>query len=239
MTSFKSELGATFDNFYVLEADHVIPRANSWIGTLGKGPNGTMLELKAENLKKPEVVRDVGLVILDTCNAASGGILVFFPSYKAMYNLKSNWVRTGLIEQMQRTKKVFEESKTEDFQAWMKRFSDAIDCYSNNNNNNSDNSDTINGCLLFAVYRGKVSEGMDFADAKARAIVAIGVPYSYFGDEKLHTKREYNEGKRRRLAQQNQGSNHVLSGFEYYENEAFRGAFHDQVDDELNFSSFS
>jgi Rad3-related DNA helicase len=30
------------------------------------------------------------------------------------------------------------------------------------------------GCVMFAVFRGKVSEGLDFSDNKARAVVSIG-----------------------------------------------------------------
>lgn len=33
------------------------------------------------------------------------------------------------------------------------------------------------GAILCCVARGKVSEGIDFADEMARAVVVIGVPY--------------------------------------------------------------
>jgi Rad3-related DNA helicase len=33
------------------------------------------------------------------------------------------------------------------------------------------------GALLFAVCRGKISEGMDFIDDHARAVISIGIPY--------------------------------------------------------------
>ena len=33
------------------------------------------------------------------------------------------------------------------------------------------------GALLFAVCRGKISEGMDFIDDNARAVISIGIPY--------------------------------------------------------------
>ena len=33
------------------------------------------------------------------------------------------------------------------------------------------------GAILFAVCRGKASEGIDFTDEMARAVVVIGIPY--------------------------------------------------------------
>lgn len=33
------------------------------------------------------------------------------------------------------------------------------------------------GALLIAVCRGKVSEGLDFCDENARAVVTIGIPF--------------------------------------------------------------
>lgn len=40
----------------------------------------------------------------------------------------------------------------------------------------------IDGALLIAVCRGKVSEGLDFTDDNARAVVTIGIPFPNFKD---------------------------------------------------------
>ena len=39
-----------------------------------------------------------------------------------------------------------------------------------------------NGALLLAVYRGRASEGLDFSDNYARAVIALGIPYPNIKD---------------------------------------------------------
>jgi Fanconi anemia group J protein len=68
------------------------------------------------------------------------------------------------------------------------------------------------GCVFFAVFRGKVSEGLDFVDENARAVISIGIPYPALKDEKIVLKREFND--------QTRGS--VLNGSNWYEKQAFR-----------------
>lgn len=40
----------------------------------------------------------------------------------------------------------------------------------------------VDGALLIAVCRGKVSEGLDFTDDNARAVVTIGIPFPNIKD---------------------------------------------------------
>ena len=42
-----------------------------------------------------------------------------------------------------------------------------------------------------AVLRGKVSEGLDFADNNGRAVVIIGIPYPPVKDPKIQLKQKY------------------------------------------------
>lgn len=43
-----------------------------------------------------------------------------------------------------------------------------------------------NGSLLIAVYRGRASEGLDFSDNYARAVIAIGIPYPNVKDVQVN-----------------------------------------------------
>jgi len=68
--------------------------------------------------------------------------------------------------------------------------------------------------LLIAVCRGKVSEGMDFSDGRARAVITVGIPYPNFKDTQVVLKRKYND-----MADKSRG---LLSGHDWYEIQAFR-----------------
>lgn len=67
---------------------------------------------------------------------------------------------------------------------------------------------------MLAVCRGKVSEGLDFSDNNARAVVCIGIPFPNFKDTQVELKREYNDKK--------SAVKRVLNGSEWYEIQAFR-----------------
>lgn len=73
---------------------------------------------------------------------------------------------------------------------------------------------TPRGAMLLAVFRGKASEGTDFADEFARGVVLVGVPYPNAKDERVALKKAYNDAApaQRRLQ----------SGAAWYALEAFR-----------------
>ena len=73
----------------------------------------------------------------------------------------------------------------------------------------------VNGALFIAIFRGKVSEGMDFADNNARAVICVGIPFPGFKDPQVNLKKEYNDKKR-------ESNKNILTGREWYEIEAFR-----------------
>lgn len=47
------------------------------------------------------------------------------------------------------------------------------------------------GAIFMAVCRGKVSEGLDFADINGRAVIVTGLPYPPFKDPRVVLKRKY------------------------------------------------
>lgn len=47
------------------------------------------------------------------------------------------------------------------------------------------------GAIFMGVCRGKVAEGLDFADMNGRAVIITGLPYPPFKDPKVILKRQY------------------------------------------------
>ena len=52
------------------------------------------------------------------------------------------------------------------------------------------------GCILMGVCRGKISEGIDFANEMSRAVVITGLPFAPAMDAKIKLKREFLDGAR-------------------------------------------
>lgn len=91
-------------------------------------------------------------------------------------------------------------------------------------------SNDIDGAALFAVMRGRASEGMDIADYASRGVAILGLPYPPFMDPRVKLKMAYldeqhtellNEASRKK----NEGSMPVSShptGRSWYNIQAWR-----------------
>ena len=66
-----------------------------------------------------------------------------------------------------------------------------------------------------AVCRGKVSEGLDFADNNARAVICLGIPFPAIKSPEVDLKMKYND-------QRKQKNKNILTGNAWYEIQAFR-----------------
>ena len=67
--------------------------------------------------------------------------------------------------------------------------------------------------LLFTVYRGKNSEGINFSDDEARMVICVGVPYAKLSDIKIYLKREF-------LDKKNKIEKNGFTGQEWYREDA-------------------
>lgn len=204
MGSFSSELSIKFN--IQLEANHVINKSQVWVGTVGDGPKGRKLCATFQHSETYTFQDEVGELLLHVCQAVSKGVLCFLPSYKMMEKLRDRWVNTGLWERMEDVKTVIAEPRggaKGEFDELLQCYYDAIKF-----------SDHRDGALLLAVCRGKVSEGLDFTDDNARAVVTIGIPFPYIKDLQVELKMKYND--------QHSKSRGLLTGRDWYEIQAYR-----------------
>ncbi|XP_069828826.1 Fanconi anemia group J protein [Dendropsophus ebraccatus] len=204
MGSFSSELGVKFS--IQLEANHVIQKSQVWVGTVGAGPKGRKLCATYQHTETFDFQDEIGALLLSVCQTVSHGVLCFLPSYKMLEKLKDRWLHTGLWKSLEEIKTVIKEpqggDKT-DFDKLLQMYYDAIRY-----------KGTRDGALLIAVCRGKVSEGLDFSDDNARAVITVGIPFPNIKDLQVELKRKYND--------QHSKTRGLLPGSQWYEIQAYR-----------------
>ena len=83
------------------------------------------------------------------------------------------------------------------------------------------NDPTRKGAIFFAVCRGKVSEGLDFADRNGRAVIITGLPFPNVKDPHVVLKRQFLD---ERAALQKKGGiiTTRLTGGDWYRQSAYR-----------------
>jgi regulator of telomere elongation helicase 1 len=189
--SFAAELGVPFP--IRLENPHVVPRAQVWVGVLGTGPSGRPLNSSFATRSAEEYKQELGDAVVAIAAAVPDGLLVFFASYGLMYDALEAWKRppsrggAPAWERLAAHKAaVVEPRDPAAFPAAAADFRAKLD------------SPAYRGAALFAVCRGKASEGLDFADRAGRAVVVTGIPFPMKVDPKVVIKQEVlNEAARR------------------------------------------
>jgi chromosome transmission fidelity protein 1 len=111
------------------------------------------------------------------------------------------WKATGLLQTMQRYKKVHREPKSS------QQVELALDAYSRDA--------TSNGALLLSVVGGKMSEGINFANDMARCVMVVGLPYPDITDPELKEKMSTMDAAAAK-------SKSSISGQAYYQNLCMR-----------------
>lgn len=217
MASFSSELGVKFPIH--LEANHVVASSQVWVGTLASGPSGSAVNASYQSSETFTFQDEVGKAVLNICETVPHGVLCFFPSYNMLDKLSKRWQVTGLWSKLLDKKKIVSEPRGGDkleFDDIMHQFYHAVRTSEDEEctDSDSDVESFVDGGLFLAVCRGKVSEGLDFADNNARAVITIGIPFPNVKDIQVELKRKYNTHYA--------ASRGLLTGSEWYEIQAYR-----------------
>ncbi|KAL4419625.1 hypothetical protein ABPG77_008566 [Micractinium sp. CCAP 211/92] len=202
LEGFASELGTPFG--ITLEAPHVVDmRRQVWAGVVGAGPGGTQLVATYKNQCEAAFQDAVGRVVLEAAACIPDGLLVFMPSYSLLDRLMARWKSTGTLKQLGELKKVVQEPRGGGQDALKKTMADYYGAIQSGS-----------GGIFFAVCRGKVSEGLDFADGNARGVIIVGIPFPHAKDLKVNEKKAFNDRGQRSLG--------LVSGDTWYSQQAFR-----------------
>uniref|UniRef100_A0A803LNB6 Regulator of telomere elongation helicase 1 homolog n=1 Tax=Chenopodium quinoa TaxID=63459 RepID=A0A803LNB6_CHEQI len=214
MDSFAYELKLEFP--IRLENPHVISSSQIWAGVVPVGPSNYSFNSSYRTRDVLEYKQELGNAIVNFARIVPDGLLVFFPSYYIMENCISCWKdhsRGNLASQSTIWERIckFKQPVIEPRQSSL--FSTSIEDFTSKLNNPS-----TSGAVFFAVCRGKVSEGLDFADQYGRAVIVTGLPFALRTDPKVRLKREFLDEHAR---DQNTGHK-PLTGEAWYDQQASR-----------------
>ncbi|KAF8918871.1 helicase C-terminal domain-containing protein [Mucidula mucida] len=161
---------------------HIIPSSNLLGLTISKGPTGTDLEYKSDKQSEKPVINELGQIVSNFINVVPSGMIVFFPSYKFLNTAKDVWKSSGQIEKFGKKKAVFfEPEEATAVESVMQEYAAAV----------CGQHDGVKGAVLFAVIGAKLSEGLNFADDLARAVVIVGLPFANLGSPELRERMKY------------------------------------------------
>lgn len=178
LNSFATELAIPFP--VRLENPHIISDKQVFVSIVSKGSDGTPLNCSYENRSNEKYLHSLGQTLCNFVRIIPDGVLVFFPSYAVLKSCVDYWTSSGIFTNITLQKAVVREGQRDlDFTSLIQSYYENVD------------SSEKRGCVLLAVCRGRVSEGMDFADQYARAAIVIGLPLPPFYDPRVQLKKKY------------------------------------------------
>lgn len=202
-----------------LEASHVISLNDQLLAVgIGHFPCGSPLTVTFSKYNKnDDFLCKLGDAIATVVESIPrGGVLVFLSSYSLLKRCIKLWrdnagwsemsVKCDVWDRLvsNKGKVIVEPTGSQvDFEAKREEYQDTIR--------------RTGTCVLFAVFRGKMSEGISFNDENARGVICVGIPYPSSFDRSVKAKKSYNN-EQRKLA----GKTAMLSGDAWYSQQAYR-----------------
>ncbi|CAL1684007.1 unnamed protein product [Lasius platythorax] len=202
MKPFISELGIPIA--VQLENPHIVTKQQVCVGVLSQGPDNHPLNSSYNTRNDPKYIASLGRTVYNFSCIVPHGLLIFFPSYPIMKKCRDDWQNMGLWTQIAERKPIYVEPTSKDgFVNVMNEYYQKI------------RDPSCKGAVFMAVCRGKVSEGLDFANANGRAVLIIGLPFPPLKDPRVMLKQRYLEEIRTTEKES-------LTGQEWYQLEASR-----------------
>ncbi|KAK0414708.1 hypothetical protein QR680_011578 [Steinernema hermaphroditum] len=185
--TFESELGMTFK--FKMEGDQVIPNEQIFASIVPTGPTGGRLCATYNYINgNDSFTAELSAIIKSVCETVPKGVLCFFPSYRLLEKVWEYMEAKDILRSLNMIKKILKEPRrSSELAGVMDQYEKAIE------NPKTAIGAKGNGALMFAVFRGKVSEGIDFTDDRARCVISVGIPYPNAVDEQVVEKKKYND----------------------------------------------
>ena len=209
INSFSSELGMRFHR--KLSAPHVIGQDRIFariISSYAREKDNLSFNFSFDTLhtqnKFNEQARALGNFLHEACQKIPNGILVLFPSKGLASSLKTSWEMDGTLKRISDLKRPFFEHEISP--ADLKHVLDEYRTHA-----------VSDGAVMLGFLRGRISEGIDFADDQARAVITVGIPFGFLPDLSITRKKDYNDKMVKKY-----GRKQRVSGHDWYTINAFR-----------------
>jgi chromosome transmission fidelity protein 1 len=157
---------------------HVMPSSNLLLGVVSKGESGCEFRFTYDNRDNQRLMADLAALLVQVSIEVPNGIVVFLPSYFFLSKLKFYLEKSKQCDVIKKHKKLFFDNKDENI----------LEMYSQSARNS--------GAMLFAVVRGKLSEGINFSDYLGRCVLMIGMPYLNKTDLEIQERMKYLDSTR-------------------------------------------
>eukprot|EP00127_Corallochytrium_limacisporum_P004627 Clim_evm2s171 gene=Clim_evmTU2s171 len=159
---------------------------------------GVKLTFGYQDRRHPAIVRGSGQLLLRVCQTTPDGVVVFFQSYSELASYCNAWEASGILKMITQYKAVFQEAAGTGVDATVRAYSEAIrNTYADPNAPISLQVNRQRGGVLLAVTGGKLSEGINFKDELARAVIVMGMPYPNLRSVEMREMLKHLEKKHR------------------------------------------
>lgn len=168
---------------------HIVPPNSLQTLVVKSGPKGSQMQFKYDSRNDQALIAELGQLLTNFASLVPGGMVVFVPSYAFLNTVVGAWEKSGLMERLGAKKKVFSEpQESGDVDAVLREYAAEVQSI---HNITASEGKRKRGALLFAVVGAKLSEGLNFSDDLARAVVIVGLPFANLASPELRERMSY------------------------------------------------
>ena len=179
LDQLEEELNVKFD--VKLSTRHIIDSSQVLPLIIDKLNNVLLSSLKKDLSKNSDqIFFEIGNFLNSILDSIPDGVLFFFPSNSILNSMISFWKEKKIFEKIQEKKPIFllnSSNQIEDGKQ-LKEYTKEID-------------KKKKGAILMGVMRGRMSEGIDFADEQSRCVIIFGIPFPNLGDPDIVLKKKF------------------------------------------------
>ncbi|XP_024543669.1 ATP-dependent DNA helicase DDX11 [Selaginella moellendorffii] len=166
------------ESLHFFSCGHIVPGESILPLAIAKGPSGKTFDFTYQSRSSPQMIEELGRLLINISVIVPEGIVVFFPSFEYESQVHKCWDKSGILSSILKKKNIFREPRNASaVEAVLQEYKTSIT--------------TGGGALLLSVVGGKMSEGINFSDGMGRCVVMVGLPYPSSRDPELLEKIKY------------------------------------------------